>query len=169
VGLFDPQPLEVTSGEGGDFALHFADALADLVVHDDDVLGDTGLRTAVLLSLFVDQRAQDDDELPGAEDDVRGWWADEFADVEGDRIGSRLWLLERSTLSAATAPRAAELAREALQWLIDDRVAAKVDVVAEAGRGVLVLAPTIHRPGRDPVTFRFAHAWDGEATRTEAT
>ena len=48
---------------------------------------------AVIISLFTWRRARPDDDLPG---DLRmGWWGDTYAGTEGDRFGSRLWLLSR--------------------------------------------------------------------------
>lgn len=148
-----------------DFALKWVGSL-DMAISDDDLASDEGLRTAVSLSLFTDRRAEDDDQLPAADGDVRGWWADEFADVSGDRYGSRLWLLDRSKRLADVVPRAEEFAREALAWLLEDKVAESVEVIAEVRDQMLALLVTITRPGSDPVSFRFAHAWDGEAERT---
>lgn len=151
----------------GDIALQWSlDAGgADLLIENDDLASDEGLRTAVLLSLFTDRRANDDDVLPGEDDDRRGWWADEFLQVEGDRMGSRLWLLDRSKRTADVVPRAEQFAREALAWLLEDRVAAAVDVTATADGIVLRLDVTITRPTGDAVSFQFSHAWDGEAQR----
>ena len=43
-----------------------------------DLQGDDGLLTAVIISLFTDARAHDDDPLPdervGVTSDKRGWW-----------------------------------------------------------------------------------------------
>ena len=143
------------------------DALsADLVIAANDLQSDEGLETAVLLSLFLDRRAADGDVLPDGETDRRGWWADAVPVVEGDQIGSRLWLLARSKNSPDVLDRAQEYAREALQWLLDDKVAASVDVVAQfiAGRG-LGLTVTISRPNKDPAKFRFGRAWAAEEAR----
>lgn len=141
---------------------------ADLAIADDDLVGDEGLHTAILLSLFTDRRAEDDDRLPSEDGDRRGWWADEFAEIEGDQIGSRLWLLDRSARRADVLREAEEFDREALAWMIEDRVTDKIDVAitAEAIGGALALvhAITIYRPAQDPVTFRYAHAWDAVAS-----
>ena len=139
---------------------------ADLVMIDSDIASDAGLETAILLSLFTDRRAQPDDVPPsGDPNDRRGWWADQFADVEGDLIGSRLWLLDRAKATNETALRAREYALEALQWLIDDGVAASIDVATSI---ITLLGPqrrmlitiTGTRPDGSPLTFRFAHVWD---------
>lgn len=95
---------------------------ADLVTTDD-------IETAVIISLFTDRRAPDDIELPeGA--DRGGWWGDSYPDVEGDELGSLLWLLKREMQTPGTLERARKYAREALDWMIADEVARQVTVVA---------------------------------------
>lgn len=146
-----------------DLALTWSNELGsgDLSIIDLDLASDRGLMTAVILSLFTDRRAETDDVPPsGDARDRRGWWADQFAAVTGDRIGSRLWLLDRAKNSNETKLRAEEYAREALAWLIEDRVVSRIDVVIEATGAVLVLTVGLLRPGRDAVAFRFAHTWD---------
>lgn len=119
---------------------------------------DDGLESAVVISLFTDRRAENDDEVDG--EDRRGWWGDLFADVEGDRIGSRLWLLSREKQLPAVLIKAREYASEALQWLIDDGVASAVTVTTEIVRqGLLGLLVVIHRPAKPPIQFRFETFW----------
>lgn len=133
---------------------------ADSLLIDGDLAADPGLTTAVLLSLFVDRRAETDDSPPsGDARDRRGWWGDQFAAVEGDKIGSRLWLLDRSKRLADVALRAEEYVREALAWMLADRVVAGIDVTIETSARALLIAVSLQRPGRDPVSFRFAHTW----------
>lgn len=147
----------------GDLALTWsiATADADLSLIDGDLAVDRGLETAVLLSLFLDRRAENDDVPPsGDQNDRRGWWADQFATVEGDRIGSRLWMLSRSVITGETARRAEEYVREALAWMIEDRVVASIGVEIEVTTSNLFIAVTLARPGKDPVAFRFAGVWD---------
>lgn len=130
---------------------------------------DDGLQTAVIASLFTDRRAEPGDVLPdGAGGDRRGWWGDALPPVvsgvpiDGDRIGSRLWLLGREKQLQAVVNRAREYAAEALAWLIEDGIAERVEVEAEIVRaGVLGLDIAIHRPPGDAVDFRFAYAWEG--------
>lgn len=139
---------------------------ADLAVSANDLASDEGLETAVWLSLFTDRRAEDGDVLPDAETDRRGWWGDAFPVVEGDRFGSRLWLLSRSKQTQEVLDTAPELAREALQWLIDDRVSDRVDAVAEIVRPqMLGLAVTIYRPTGDAVQFRYNYNWVAQEAR----
>lgn len=136
---------------------------ADLALIDADLASDIGLETAVMLSLYCDRRAEPDD-LPPSDDarDRRGWWADQFADVPGDLIGSRLWLLDRAKATNETVLRAREYVREALAWMIEDRVIAGLDVEVTMTPDGLMIALGLQRPGRDPVAFRFAHTWNQE-------
>lgn len=93
---------------------------ADLV-YSGGRLVDTGfdVETNAINSLFSDAPAQDGDVLaPGTP--RRGYLGDIF-DERGHVFGSRLWLLEGSEATQATAERAKTYALEALQWMIDDR------------------------------------------------
>lgn len=133
----------------------------DLSIIDLDLASDGGLTTAAILSLFTDRRAETDDVPPSGDDrDRRGWWADQFSDVTGDRIGSRLWLLDRSKNTNETKLRAAEYVREALAWMLEDRVVSRIDVTIETTRDALLIGVDLQRPGRDAVSFRFAHTWE---------
>lgn len=114
---------------------------------------------AVVISLLTWRRANADDVLPA--DARQGWWGDSLADVPGDRIGSRLWLLARENLTAATVARAREYCAEALQWLVDDGVAAALDVQAERvgiDRLGIVVMVTRSR-GAASVSIRFDNVW----------
>lgn len=128
-----------------------------------DMLGlaeDDGLETAVIISLFSDRRANTDDAIPGDSSDRRGWWADAFGDVENDRIGSRLWLLEREKQLPSVLARAQEYAAESLQWLVDDGVVESVSVAASNPRdGILALAIDIFRPHHPITQYRFETFW----------
>lgn len=147
----------------GDLALGWWDASgdADLSLIDNDIASDRGVLTAVLISLFTDRRAQADDVPPsGDPSDLRGWWADEFHENRGDRIGSRLWLIERSKSTNETAVRAKEYVLEALQWMLDDKVVGSIDVTVERTGSRLGYLVAMQRPTGDRISFRFAHAWD---------
>lgn len=150
-----------------DIALVWSEVSADMAIEAGDIAIDDGLQTAVIISLFTDRRAEDADTVPiefGT--DRRGWWGDAFPDEEGDRIGSKLWLLSREKQMQIVLDRARQYAREALQWLIDDRVCDQIDVAAEIVRpGWLGLDIVIHRPKTDPVEYRFNYAWDAQAER----
>lgn len=151
----------------GDLALTWAAKTgdADLSLIDSDLASDLGLETAVMLSLFCDRRADVDDVPPSGDPrDRRGWWADQFADVTGDRIGSRLWLLDRAKATNEAGLRAREYVLEALAWMVEDRVVASIEADVTLTGGGLLIDLALQRPGRDPIAFRFAHTWAQEGT-----
>jgi phage gp46-like protein len=135
---------------------------ADIVMDGDQIESSEVLNTAVAISLFTRRLASTDDVLPEPRSHREGWWADDYATNEGDHIGSRLWLLNRSTLSQSTLNAARVYCLEALQWLIDDGVAAsiEVDVSRYAGAGrqdTLFIEVRIFRP-TTPAS-RWAGTW----------
>lgn len=140
LALLLPAPLDVAGPDCG--------------MEAGDLVAEGSLRTAVILSLFLDRRADDDDILPNGSDDRRGWWADTVAPMtdygigggsaSGDHIGSRLWLLSREKQLAGVLERARHYAEEALTWLVEDGVATAVQVTATNPRqGWLVLEVTV--------------------------
>lgn len=140
LALLPPAPLDVAGPDCG--------------MEAGDLVAEGSLRTAVILSLFLDRRADDDDILPNGSDDRRGWWADTVAPMtdygiggglaSGDHIGSRLWLLSREKQLAGVLDRARHYAEEALAWLVEDGVATAVQVTATNPRqGWLVLEVTV--------------------------
>jgi len=149
-----------------DFRLDFSgDRLTGDILRDGSRFAeDGGLETAVLMSLFLDRRANPDDELPDGEDDPRGYWGDAFGDDEEnptvqDRIGSRLWLLRRSALTDETVTRAREYALEGLEHFKSDGVASAVRVETEA-QGLETLAIGVEIDDQKGGTRRFDFAWD---------
>lgn len=147
----------------GDLALTWdlAQGNADLSMIDGDLATDRGLETAILLSLFLDRRADVDDKPPsGDASDKRGWWADEFLPVEGDKYGSRMYLLDRAVVSRETEQLAEFYARECWQWLLDDKVIAALDVVITTAGERMDIAASVTRPSGDRITFKFQNVWD---------
>lgn len=117
------------------------------------------LARAVEISLFTWKRASADDELPGTS--KFGWWGDTFPVVQGDQIGSKLWLLMRAKLTTDTLMKAREYARESLQWLIDDRIATAVDVRAErVGAERLDITVVVYKPDQTELNLRFQNVWE---------
>lgn len=115
--------------------------------------------TAVIISLFTDREALADDVIPDGTTDPRGWWGDVGTDT---RIGSRLWLLDRAKQTDQTLQNARIYAEEALRWLIDDQVVARVTVAARWVRtGFLGLEVTLFKPDGETTPLRFESAWNG--------
>lgn len=120
---------------------------ADLVVKSGQFQDDDGLETAVTISLFTERRLEPDDEDPGAT--YRGgWWGDTYA---GDKIGSRLWKLRNKVATDSNLSLAKAYILEALQWMLDDKVASKIVVVTSRGKTIQELRFTIdiYSPGRN--------------------
>lgn len=106
----------------------------DYSIAHGDLTIEEGLETAILVSLFTDRRAGDDDALLDPDSDSRrGWWGDLVSPVEErDRLGSRLWLLDRSKVTQEVVNAAKNYIEEALEWMLIDKVAVKIEVNAEA-------------------------------------
>lgn len=142
-----------------DIALQWLTDHGDLALDGADLATDDGLHTAVMLSLFLDRRADADDGIELGQD-PRGWWGDTFADVQGDQVGSKLWLLAREKQLPSVATRARQYAIDALAWLIDDGIAEAVDVQAEwVRRGLLGLFVSISRPSKPPFNRQYQYVW----------
>lgn len=123
---------------------------------------DEGLVTAVIISLFTDRQANPDDTLPNGKH-RRGWWGDDFAGTPGDKIGSRLWLNESAKQLGSVLIKDREYAQEALQWLVDDGVASRVDVAASNPRsGVRALTIEIHRANKPVARYQFERFWKAD-------
>ena len=134
---------------------------ADIALACGDIAAGNDLSTAIAISLFTDRRANEDDTLPDGSD-PRGWWADA---MDGQRIGSRLWLLERARNLPETLALAGEYAREALQWLVTDGIAKSVTVNTTSLRGtmcqnVLAIDVQVQRPDAKSLAWRYRYAWD---------
>ncbi len=143
---------------------------ADLKLSGLDIARDDGLETAVIISLFSDRRALPEQvpvELQN--DDRRGWWGDVLPAVQGDQTGSHLWLLTREKQTQSTLARAQQYARDALQWMIDDKVARQIDVSASyATQGVMQLMVDIYRPTGELTRYRYDYEWAAQAATRAA-
>jgi phage gp46-like protein len=134
---------------GGDFKL-------------DDFGGletDYGLNTAVIISLFTNRRAADDDKLPHNDSGRGGWWGD-----GEDPIGSRLWLLNREVESTEVLNRAEEYVQEALAWMISEGVAQEVNIECWWERtGMLGIQIEIVKPDGQSLKLLFEYIWSSYA------
>ena len=150
-----------------DIGLQWNDFNADLFIADNDLGKDRSLETSIIISLFSDRRALESDELPaGAGTDRRGWWGDSFPSRAGDQIGSRLWLLSREKQLPVVLRRAEEYAREALLWLIEDKLCTSYDVEAVIVRnGVLGLSIVLNKPDGSQLSYRYSYAWAAQEVK----
>jgi phage gp46-like protein len=137
----------------------------DWLMEPPGLATDRDLETAVILSLFTDASAREDDVIPDLTDDRRGWWGN-WESPETIELGSRLWLLSREKSTEETRRRAEEYAAEALAWLLTDGVAARVDVAAEYSEvgpvppTTLALRVRIVRDDGSVYERRYAWAWE---------
>lgn len=123
------------------------------------------LHTAILISLFTWRRAESYDKLP-AGTDPQGWWGD-YVDLEEheQKLGSRIWLLYRSTLNDETARRCEDYAYEALQPIIDQGAVARFDCTASINQvnGWLVLdVKAYSQDGAKVYDQKFERLWRQE-------
>lgn len=116
------------------------------------------LATAMLISLFTDRVAAQDDVIPDGTSNPRGWWADD----PGNPVGSRLWLLSRAKQTTATLALALSYIGEALQWLIDDGVVAKFDITVEWTRDSALGAHVVaYKNDGTTMSTNFQSVWKG--------
>jgi phage gp46-like protein len=134
----------------------------DLGIQGADLATDSGLQTAVMVSLFTDAQAEEE-ELPYVGASRRGWWGNLFPEVDRDEVGSKLWILAREKRTQETLNRAEEYAGAALSWMLEDGVAESVDVETSFDtNGALIIQALITKPGGDQKRFRFNQAWQAE-------
>lgn len=110
----------------------------DLMIGDDgDLVIDETPITPVLLSVGLDRRAAPDDPLPEGRTqflvqsgiDARRGSAVDALDPYGDRIGSRLWLLDRAKETETTRLLFSSWLTECLEWAKRETgIPAEIDV-----------------------------------------
>lgn len=149
------------SGNRTDLALALVDGRdveIDLLMVAGDLQLDEGLRTALIVSLLSDRRADPDDVLPIGETDRRGWAGDLLEADPADRIGSKLWLLIPGKQTEATRLKIETAAREAIDWIERDGVAAIERVEASFEEDAVRVAVAVHRRVTGAVVA-FEHVW----------
>lgn len=115
------------------------------------------LETAVILSVMTDARAAPDDVIPDGSGDPRGWWAD----TTDFQIGSKVWLRQRSKATDDTLGVVKDDIDRALKWMVDDGVAARVDVLTEwTAPSMLGALVTVWRQDATSQSVQFSWAWE---------
>lgn len=118
-----------------------------------DLQAGQDLVTAALISVFTDAEAGSDDIIVDGSNDPRGWW--------GGPIGSKLWLLERSKATRTVPALAKAYIQDALTWMIDDGVAARIDVATEwTAPAALGGRIAIYRQDGSNVALNFSRLWE---------
>lgn len=153
-----------------DVAMQMSEFGGDLVISGLDLARDDGLQSSVIISLFTDRRA-DGEQLPAElpQDDKRGYWGDVRTEVAGDQTGSLLWLLAREKQTPQTMSRAVQYCRAALAWMLEDKIAARIDVDAEfIATGWMLLIVDIYKPDGNAVSYRYNYEWAAQAAKRAA-
>ena len=137
----------------------------------DELGDDQELVNSAAIALGTDRLARTDDRLPDPDSsDRRGWWADLEADEiwGAGPIGSRLWLLDRDTITdvgarkGSTVTKVETYVREAIQPYRDDRICSAMSVAAERiGLERIDCDVTLFRGPLASVDLRFAGLWTG--------
>jgi phage gp46-like protein len=104
------------------------DGIFDIELDEDnqDAQLTVGLEAAIIVSLFSDRRAREDEVRNPMR--RRGWIGDLLTDIPGDLHGSALWFYEQTRLTAVEAAGVAAEARNALQWMVDEELCNSVSV-----------------------------------------
>ncbi len=125
----------IEDGISGEFDLSI-DPSGDLATVDD-------LSTALLVSLLTDARA--DESQVVVPEFRRGWIGNAVPPIEGFELGCLLWLVDTAKATQGTMNIAAAFARDGLQWLLDQGIAADVQVegaITGPGEGGLTITIT---------------------------
>jgi phage gp46-like protein len=143
----------------------------DWRVLGDGTLDDSeALATALCVALGTNALASLDDPLPDPDStDREGWWGDYDADFiwQAWPIGSKLWLLRRSTIEGPNAQRGATVALvqnyivQAIQPFVDRRICSTFDVtVTRMDKQRIDALIHVYRGPLQAIELRYAILWD---------
>lgn len=120
-----------------DLALNREKTYWDISFKNGDFALTETLDTALLMSLFLDVRA---DRSEIAEPTKRrGWFGNLLLDYANYQIGSKLWLLEQARLDLNVLNLAKTYVYNSLQWFVEDGFATKIEVDSSFGeRGIII-------------------------------
>jgi phage gp46-like protein len=137
---------------GHDVAVFIGRDGGDILIGEADLTGEEGLNTAVFLSLLSDARHEG-----------RGGWC---LEDPRDPWGSRLWTLQRASVTTDTLKLAKQYTLEALQWMIEDKIAETITVSTEWGPdSILGISIVIQNSG----VLRWKNLWDAVAEQEPVT
>lgn len=130
-----------------DLAIAWKNGQGDLVDLDGTLLLDDTLTNAIIISLFTDARV----------DGERGWWGNSFSELE---MGSKLWTLNRSKQIDDILEDAERYARDALQWMITDKLVSNYSVtVTNPKPSMLLLNIAVTMPNGTVEQRTFSATW----------
>ena len=143
-----------------DIALEFNGEQFDIAIENGDLKKDAGLETAVIISLFTDQRVTAK-ELAELYTDRGGWWGDAIAEIQGDNIGSKLWLtLQSGKLTNEALDRIENFGRDSLLWMIEDNLCSTVSVSATLINKNIYIKIELPKKNENDILYSFL--WDGQ-------
>jgi phage gp46-like protein len=132
-----------------DVGLIWQDGWADILLNESNNDLQTGkdLKTAILVSLFSDSRANPEELL--LDEDPRGWWSRD--------LGSLLWLLARQKATLQNLEKGIQYIKDALNWLIVQNIAKSIDVTGTIeNRSKFNFIITIKKSN----DYRFQYLWE---------
>lgn len=140
-----------------DIALKKTGNLYDLDFDGRDFVMSENLESSVILSLDI--KALEEDAMNSAVANVdkysAGWWGNSFEETQ---IGSALWTIKKNVKSAIDFAK--ENAKKALEWLVNDGVAASVETDARDEDGVCVIDVTVEKPDGKTEEIVFQKKWE---------
>ncbi len=119
---------------------------------EGDIKTVESFETALLMSFFCERRAQSSEVL---ESHRRRGWIGNSSDFEN---GSKLWLYEQSRVTRSTLTAIETAVTNGLQWLVDDGLVVKIEVIAVLKNSNITLTITIERPN-SKVDRRYYDLW----------
>lgn len=132
-----------------DVGLIWQDGWADILLNEtnNDLQTGKDLKTAILVSLFSDSRANPEELL--LDEDPRGWWSRD--------LGSLLWLLARQKATLQNLEKGIQYIKDALNWLIVQNIAKSIDVTGTIeNRSKFNFIITIKKSN----DYRFQYLWE---------
>lgn len=101
----------------------------EILIENGDFANEDGFDTNIWVSLFSDARADISQVL--IPEYRRGWLGNIVTDIPERQLGSFLWLVEQRRLNQDSLNEAIDYIRKALQWIVDDGIALKIEVDGE--------------------------------------
>jgi phage gp46-like protein len=128
------------------------------------------LQAAVFVALLSDAIAAPSDVLPDPNsDDLRGWWGDlDAQEIWGAwPLGSKLWLLTRTSIvdqnarAGATITRVQKYLAAALQPFVDNKICSKFTVTArQTNIQTIISHVKIYRGPKSAIALEFQALWN---------
>lgn len=145
-------------------APEWADVKLDINDSSKLVLDD-GIENYVLISLFTNARASDNDVLPDELTDKQGFWGDVLNEFS---IGSKLWLLQRERIGNRLLTLAKQYAEESLQWMIDDGIIDSVAIKVSRDpveKNRIVFSGEIIKIDKGKLGFAYFYNWANQVAK----